>query len=169
MRPMTATGRLSMRPMIVPRQQPSGPPFTSPCASGGSDCCSSTVCWSGEGVVASSGCSVCSVWFSSGIGSKCSKLAVACITQARHDETKIVEAIIKGRDVNVNVGVGLRELEQAVGSRDNAHIGETWDTTPFEDIDRVDGRSSGREHGVYRVAHLQVDAQWELVVILHGL
>ena len=88
---------------MVPRQQPSGPPFTS----GGSDCCSSTVCWSGEGVVASPGCSVCSVWFSSGIGSKCSKLAVARIAQARHDETKIVQAIIKGRDVNVNVGMGL--------------------------------------------------------------
>src|SRR2546430_2640192 len=136
MRPTTATTRLSVRPIITPRQQPRGPPFTSPCASGGSDTSgdggdegfsgdSSVVRRSEEGGRVAPSSDSAGFPFSSGMCSKCSKLAVSGVTQTWQDIPTVVQAIIECRNVDVNIGMGLRQLEQAIGCCDDPYVRET--------------------------------------------
>lgn len=111
---------------MTPRQQPNGPPLTSPCASGGRVDSgeaaeeggwsagasvgggeTSSLCASVSAVVSGSGKSC----ISSGIRLKRSKLAVARVTKARQDIANVVQALVERRDIDVDVGMSLRQLE----------------------------------------------------------
>lgn len=74
--------RLSNSPTIIPRQQPSGPPFASPCASGGN------VEMPGDGCACSPGCSV--DCLASGVGSS-SAIKSLCLGSSSEKESDDVD------------------------------------------------------------------------------
>src|ERR1700726_1012107 len=93
---------------------------------------------------------------------KRAELAISGIAQTWHDIAYIVETFIECRDINVNIRVRLRQFEQAIRGSDDTDIGQTGDTTPFENIDRVNCRTSSCQHGPYCVGHLQINFVWQL-------
>ena len=62
---------------------------------------------------------------------KRSKLAVSGVAQSGHDIAHVVEAFVQRGDINIDVGMRLRELEQAVGSGDDADVAEARDSALF--------------------------------------
>src|SRR5579863_1843383 len=69
---------------------------------------------------------------------KRSKLAIAGVAQSRQDITHVVEAFVQRGNVNIDVGMRLRELEQAVGSSDDADVAEAGDAALFQHVDGID-------------------------------
>ena len=100
---------------------------------------------------------------------KCAKLTVSGVSQTGHDIANVIQGLIERRHVDVDVGVRLGELEQAVGSRDNTDIGEARDIAPLQDIDGIDGGSTCCQHRIYGVGNLEINFVRELIIVLHGL
>src|SRR5579883_755368 len=184
-----ARERLSSSPTIIPRQQPNGPPFASPCASGGR-------ALSGEAVEvfpSPAGCSARGVErsvdssarvSSSGLGEEAgsnwscvfsdielerSKLTIASVTQTRQDIPAIVQALVQLGDIDINIGMRLRELEQAIGRGENTNIRETRNSAFFQDSDGIDGRSARGQHGVDSIGDLEIDLVRQAIIILLSL
>ena len=97
------------------------------------------------------------------------KNAVTGVTEAGDDIAVLVEMGIDGGRIDVHVRVRFFNALDAFGGAYEVEAEDALAAALFEEVNRGDERSAGRQHGVKDDGDALVDLLGELHVVFHGL